>query len=181
MADGMTTAESIERAAQIQAEQEAAQPAAAEPDSFDAFWAEVEAAAAPPRMEIILGVTVQVPTRMTLRTRRALDGIDMGAASEAEVRKVVGDLFGADALDAWVDAGMDDRQFGVVLAWGMASAMGRDITWREAYEAVTKGKAPRAVVKDRALAAKTGLTGASGGTGGRSKGGRSRGGSRRRR
>ncbi|GAA1994396.1 hypothetical protein GCM10009799_20630 [Nocardiopsis rhodophaea] len=182
----MDVHESLERAAEIQAERDAANPQASDHESFDAFWAEVEAkqkAEKAPRTETILGVTVQVPTpdTMTLRFRRQLDQLNMDrrGTTEAEVRAVLADLFGPDALDAWTDAGMTEQQLAVVMAWGIACASGTEITWREAYEAVTEGKAPDRLTAGAAGAATS--TRRSGGTGGRSKGGQRRKGGRRKR
>jgi hypothetical protein len=182
----MDVQESLDQAAAIQAERDAAERAAeqaAEHETFDAFWAEVKSAEAP-RYERILGVSVRVPTSMTLRFRRTLEQLDIHGrdTSEEEVRQVLSDLFGPSALDAWTDAGMDDEQLSVVMAWAIACAGGREISWREAYDAVMSGKAPASIAKERALAAKTpSSTARSGGTGGRSRGGRSRRGSGRKR
>ncbi|GAA1455466.1 hypothetical protein [Nocardiopsis tropica] len=179
----MDVNESLERAAALHEEtDEAARTAEQleERESFDAFWSEVKAKEKP-RYETILGIAVRVPTSMTLRFRQRLDHVDMAATSEDDVREILGDLFGVDTIDRWISAGMDEEQLAVVMAWAMACANGRTVTWRDAYEAVQEGKAKRAA-KAKALAAKSPTsTSASAGTGGRSKGGRSRKGSKRKR
>lgn len=179
----MDVQESLGRAARIQAERDAAdqQAAGQEPTSFDEFWAEVEhRAPAARRTETIRGVAVEVPgpERMTLRFRRMLDRLDIHGreTTEDEIRAVLGDMFGPDALDQWTDAGMTEQQLGVVMAWGIASMSGREITWAEAYEAVTTGKAPASLTARSRTS-----TGVSGSTGGRSRAGRSRAGGRRKR
>jgi hypothetical protein len=180
----MDVQESLDRAAAIQAEQDAADRAAeqaADDRSFDEFWESIEDT---PETEVIRGVEVRVPSpsTVTLRTQTRLRRLDLDTVSDADLTAAINDLFGDDAYQRWHDAGMQIRQLGVVLVWGLARAGGNSISWPEAYRAVTEGKAPERLAKARALAAKTGTsTHASGGTGQRSKGGRSRGGSRRRR
>lgn len=175
----MDVEESLQRASEMQAEQESDQPQQSEHESFDAFWTEVEASRTP-EYETIRGVRVRVPNSgdMTLRFKRDLSQMDMGDVSEDEAQRVVGELFGAEALESWVDAGMSEEQFGVVMAWGMARASGKKITWREAYDAVIEGKAPdRLKQNTKNPTSKR----ASGSTGGRSRGGSQRKGGRRKR
>ncbi|WP_435109921.1 hypothetical protein [Nocardiopsis synnemataformans] len=180
----MDVNESLERAAQLRAEADEAERAAAaatETQSFDDFWVGVEDA---PETEVIRGVTVRVPSpsTVTLRTQTRLRKLDLAEVSDAQLEEAIDDLFGDGAYQRWHDGGMSIRQLGVVMAWGLSSAGGNRITWAEAYKAVAEGKAPGRLVKERALAAKTGgSTPASAGTGGRSKGGRSRKGSKRKR
>ena len=180
----MDVSESLERAAQLRAEADAAEAAAeraTETQSFDEFWASVEDT---PETEVIQGVPVRVPSpsTVTMRTQTRLKKLDLAEVSDDQLEEAIDDLFGDGAFQRWHDAGMSLKQLGVVMAWGLASAGGTRLTWREAFEAVTQGKTPARLVKARALAAKAGTsTPASSGTGGPSKGGRSRKGSKRRR
>lgn len=168
----MDTQESLDRAAALRAEADAAEAAAekaTETQSFDEFWASVEDA---PETEVIQGVTVQVPSpsTVTMRTQTRLKKLDLDQVTDAQLEEAIDDLFGDGAFTRWHDAGMSLRQLGVVMAWGLSSAGGNRLTWREAFEAVTQGKTPARLVKANALANKTGAsTGASSGTGGQSK------------
>lgn len=168
----MDVNESLERAAALRAEADEAERAAAAADenqSFDDFWAEVEAKHKP-RTETIRGVTVRVPTRASMRFKRRLASLDIHNTSEEEVNQFLAELFGGDVLEKWIDAGMGEEELAVVMAWAIACTLGREITWREAYETITTGKAPARLAKEKALAAKTGAsTQQSDGTGGQSK------------
>lgn len=172
----MDVEESLQRASELHEEQGQEQPQPSEHESFDAFWQSLTPSEE--RTETICGVTVTVPTseRMTLRFRRELERLDMHGreTTDEEMRTVVSDLFGADVLDRWTDAGMTEQQLAVVMAWGIACASGKEMTWREAYAAVVEGKAP-----DRLKQKNPTSNGASRNSGGRSKGGQRRKGSKR--
>lgn len=112
---------------------------AVEEAGWDAFWDEVlreeaEAAGRAPT-EVIRGVTVKVPRDLPLKfqikSQRMRDRDDEDAFAE-----LLAELFGADVLDAWREAGMGAREFRTVLAWAMAHGRGRPISFREAYELV---------------------------------------------
>ncbi|TQN26089.1 hypothetical protein FHX37_4627 [Haloactinospora alba] len=173
----MDVEESLQRASEIQADQESDQPQTSEHESFDAFWAEVESAREP-EYETILGVTVKAPDSrdMTLQFKREMSQMDIQNVSEEEAQRLVAKLFGDHALESWVDAGMSEEQFGVVVAWGIARASGTKMTWREAYTAVVEGKAPERLKPNPKNPTSNH---ASGNTGGRSKGGSRRRGGRR--
>lgn len=179
----MDVNESLERAAELRAQADAAEAEAertTENQSFDDFWASVEDT---PETEVIRGVTVRVPSpsTVTMRTQTRLRKLDLAEVTDEQLTEAIDDLFGEGSFQRWHDAGMSLRQLGVVMAWGLASAGGNRLTWPEAYDAVTSGKAPARMVKEKALAAKGTSTPVSGGTGGPSRGGRSRKGSKRRR
>jgi hypothetical protein len=98
--------------------------------SWDSFWAEVQQTE---RTEAICGVTVKVPTDITLRFDRRVEDLQ-ASGREEDVEELVADLFGADVYQAWVTNGMTGRQFRTVLGWGMANAKGKPLTFREAYD-----------------------------------------------
>src|SRR5690606_33689431 len=105
------------------------------------FWAEVQAARTP-RTETIRGVQVVVPTDLPMRVRVMADRLGPSSSID-DIKAIVADMFGVDAYDAWVDAGMTDLEFQTVLAWGYANGSGRQATFRQAYEQVVarQGKA----------------------------------------
>ncbi|WP_028814427.1 hypothetical protein [Streptomyces flavidovirens] len=109
--------------------------------SFDAFWATVSGG----KTETIRGVTVTIPTDVPLAMEMRISELRESSA-EQDIRELLGMLFGADHLDAWRDAGMGLTELQTVLAWGMAHASGKPLTFAEAYEAVMsaqgEGKAP---------------------------------------
>lgn len=102
--------------------------------SWDDFWAEVEQRETP-ATTVIRGVRVPIPHDLPLRFDRRLEQLQ-GSTSEADVRALLTDLFGADVLDAWVEAGMTSREFRTLLRWAVANGRGTAMTFREAYEAV---------------------------------------------
>lgn len=114
-------------------------PAGEEPQhqSWDDFWSEITPER---RTETIRGVTIDVPANLPLKFTRQLEELK-ASDSEEDIRHLVGQLFGENTLDAWVDAGMTSMEFAVALAWGVAQGQGQDISFREAYEVVrTQGK-----------------------------------------
>lgn len=126
----------------------------AEEQSWDAFWDEV---AAKRRTETIRGVTVTVPADLPLffpmKLQQAWD-----SDSEEDFKALVADLFGADTLDAWIEAGMGMQEFQTVLAWGMGQGSGKGTTFAEALEMVRsgQGKAEPANRAERRRSAGTG-------------------------
>lgn len=109
--------------------------------SWDAFWAEVSGA----HQETIRGVTVDVPRDVPFGFEERLQELSASSAQE-DVEELVTTLFGPDVFAAWADAGMGYRELLTVLTWGMAQASGTDMSFAEAYEAISKaddeGKAP---------------------------------------
>jgi hypothetical protein len=84
-------------------------------EDADAFFA-AEVSTVRPAVLRLYGEEYELPTRtplafVMLAERNAAD------SSIDAVRKVLTPVFGEDALDVWVDRGMDDRQFGVILLW----------------------------------------------------------------
>jgi hypothetical protein len=114
----------------------------AETQSWDDFWAEVNAK---PRTETIRGVTVPVPADLPLNFQQRATALKDSERDE-DVRELVGLIFGEGILDRWIEAGMGAREFQVVCAWGYANGSGNATTFREAYDivmqAAAEGKAP---------------------------------------
>ncbi|WP_101788645.1 hypothetical protein [Nonomuraea indica] len=139
----------------------------AETQSWDDFWAEVQraeqAARTGPPTQIIRGVEVRVPHDLPLLFERKVDQL-RDSGDEDAFAELLADLFGADVLDAWTEAGMMAREFQVVLAWGMANGKGREMSFREAYELVVAQDGDEGKGKSS-----TRTNARSGGTGGRSK------------
>lgn len=108
-------------------------------ESWDEFWSSQSNRRR--QTETILGVKVPIPTDLPLSFERDLQDIQ-DTTEEQDVRFLLETLFGRDVLDEWVDVGMTALQLKVVLAWGFANGSGTPITWHEAFELVTEGKAP---------------------------------------
>lgn len=111
--------------------------------------------------EVIRGVTVTVPHDLPLRFDRRLEQLK-GSSTDESVRTMLVDLFGDDVLEAWVDAGMTQVEFRVVLMWGMARGRGKQLSFREAYDIVREQNQGKATSLTR-------TSGKSAGSGGRSK------------
>lgn len=133
--------------------------------SWDAFWGEIQAEEAVERgeqaTEVIRGVTVVVPHDLPLRFDRRLEQLK-GSSTDESVRAMIIDLFGCDVLEQWIDAGMQQMEFRVVLMWGMARGRGKPLTFREAYDIVREQNQGKATGSTR-------TSGKSAGSGGRSK------------
>ena len=133
-------------------------------ETWDAFWAEVQREEAAARgglpTQVIRGVTVTVPHDLPLKFDRAIDQV-RDSSTEDDTRRVLAELFGADVLGAWIDAGMTAAEFQVVLLWGVANGKGKELTFREAYDQF-KARVGKA-------SSSTTTSGGSGDSGGRSK------------
>jgi hypothetical protein len=134
--------------------------------SFDDFWAEVQAETTA-KTEVICGVEVLVPSDLPLGFSIRLNELQESESDE-DVRELVALLFGEGALEDWMDAGMTGRQFQTVLAWGVARAQGQAITFRQAYDIVSAAEEGKAPVPNRA-ARRAAVRQRSAATGGRSK------------
>ena len=119
------------------------------------------------RTEIIEGVEVKVPTDVPFGFEERLADLTESAKQE-DVEELVAVLFGPDTFKQLADAGVRQMGMMTILTWGMAQAGGSDITFQQAYEAITSGdlgKAfPQAQPQNRAARRKQSAT-----TGGRSK------------
>lgn len=117
--------------------------------SWDDFWVEVGAQA---RTETIRGVRVTVPTDLPLRVVVRAEQL-AASTSLDDVRELLVDIFAADVLDAWTDAGMGALELRTVLAWASAHGSGKPITFAEALDVVRgadQGEAPAPVPPNRA-------------------------------
>lgn len=118
-------------------------------EDFDAFWAAHRAQRQRPTATI-RGVVVAVPDSIPLEFED-LYAQAQGRSDPDAYRRLIAHLFGEDTYVAWKAAGMGSAELQVVLAWGMANAAGRRMSFAEAAEFVataeaTKsaaGKAPR--------------------------------------
>ena len=98
-------------------------------ESWDEFWAEVEAEQGGPRTETIRGVTVTVPTSLPLRFVRKMERLQDSSRFE-DIASLTADLFGQDAVDAWTEAGMGLMELQTIFAWGVAHASGQPVSFR---------------------------------------------------
>lgn len=109
-------------------------------ESWDEFWAEQVGAGS---TETIRGVQVEVPTDLPLAVQARAEQL-RDSSSFDDVAELVGLLFGEGIVEEWAAAGMGLVELQTVLAWGMAQAVGRDLSFAEAYDAVrariTEGK-----------------------------------------
>lgn len=107
--------------------------------SWDDFWTEVSGAGT----ETIRGVTVPIPTDVSMQFWKRLEELHESSADE-DVEELVSMLFGEGVLAKWQAAGIGYRELQTVLGWGMAHASGEPMTFREAYDLVAaEGKAAR--------------------------------------
>ncbi|MFD5266757.1 hypothetical protein [Streptomyces sp. NPDC058335] len=139
-----------------------ARKAAAATQSWDEFWAQASGG----RREVIRGVEVTVPTDIPLAMEARINDLQE-SESEEDFAELITLLFGIDALKSWRENGMGLLELQTVLAWGIAQANGKELTFAEAFELVKQqddaGKAPNRAA--RRAASKS----PSKSTGGRSK------------
>ncbi|MFF1790747.1 hypothetical protein ACFVX9_30320 [Kitasatospora sp. NPDC058243] len=111
----------------------------------------------------LYGVDYELPARVPLTFNMLLARHAEDESMDAFAR-VLAPLFGASALQHWLDSGIDDRQLGIVLAWSIANIKAPGvISLRQAAEAYDKqqteraeGKAPTASATSGAASSKTG-------------------------
>ncbi|MFF9034031.1 hypothetical protein ACF090_00975 [Streptomyces sp. NPDC014892] len=123
------------------------QDGAPEVADFDAFFAEQ---AEPERKGVPLrlyGRTYTLPPTLPALFTLQLHRVQHSARPD-DIRRLLGSLFGPDAVDHWTEAGMDDRRLGIVLLWSTANvadpgtiSMERAAQLYDEREAA-KGKAP---------------------------------------
>lgn len=110
--------------------------------SWDAFWAEVNAK---PQTEVIRGVTVPVPSDMPLGFQQRANEL-RDSTSDEDIQELVAMIFGPGVLDQWIANGMGAKEFRVVCGWGFRNGQGQPTTFREAFDlmaaAEAEGKAP---------------------------------------
>ncbi|ARB11436.1 tail assembly chaperone [Streptomyces phage ToastyFinz] len=86
---------------------------------FDQFFA--EQTTAPRGLPLrLFGRTYTLPARLPALYVLQLHRV-MHSANPEDVSRLLAALFGPDALNHWAEAGMDDRQLGIVLMWSTAN------------------------------------------------------------
>ncbi|MFD8948995.1 hypothetical protein ACFV0B_09100 [Streptomyces xanthophaeus] len=87
---------------------------------FDAFFAE-QTRRAPAGLPLRLyGRAYVLPPKMTTLFALQLQRVHTSAHPD-DIRRLLGALFGPDAIDHWAENGMDDRSFGIVLLWSTSN------------------------------------------------------------
>lgn len=105
--------------------------------SWDAFWAEVNAK---PQTEVIRGVTVPVPSDMPLGFQQRANEL-RDSTSDEDIQELVAMIFGPGVLDQWIANGMGAKEFRVVCGWGFRNGQGQPTTFREAFDLMAKAEA----------------------------------------
>jgi hypothetical protein len=121
---------------------------------FDAFFAEQ----ATPRRGLplrLFGRTYTLPPSLPALYLLQLHRV-MNSANAEDVSRLLAALFGPDAVNHWAEAGMDDRQLGIVLMWATANvakpgalSMEQAAAEYDRREAAKAGKAPRPATTQR--------------------------------
>lgn len=86
------------------------------------------------------GREVELPTSIPLGLTLDLDHLS-GSSDLADIKRIVGQIYGADALDHWIDGGVELEDFQVLMAYGIAAANGQNITFERAAELVAEARA----------------------------------------
>lgn len=93
---------------------------------FDAFWKKRDKKRPAKRLRIF-GQVVELPKSLPLQFELEARRVAKSKRDE-DVHNLVAILFGADAYEAWAEAGMDLDQFQVLLAWGPRYIAGQQVT-----------------------------------------------------
>lgn len=96
-------------------------------EDFDAFWAGQDRKR---KTTTIMGHTVTLPPSIPLQFELEAKAAQRSKRGR-DVKRLVGILFGADALERWAADGMDLEQFMVLLAWAPRVIAGQRITLAE--------------------------------------------------
>lgn len=119
-------------------------------EDFDAWRREQKAKRGAGKRVRIFGHVVEMPTSLPLGLTIELDKV--AASSDMDdIKKIVGHVYGPNALDQWVAGGADLEDFQVLLAYGVASAAGQNLTFEDAAAKIAdlraqeakRGKAPK--------------------------------------
>lgn len=109
---------SAEDVAREEALAEAARREAGQTEDFDAFWSAQDRK--PTSLKNVFGVDVTLPPALPLRFEVEARKVAVSKDPD-DTKRMVGILFGSDALDHWIARGMDLEQFAVLLMWGTAN------------------------------------------------------------
>ena len=111
---------------------------------FDAFFAERKAARGPGAGFVFGGRTYTLPTETPLAYTLLLEANEE-RSDVAALREILTPLFGPDALEQWIAAGMGDEEFQIVLAWSMANLRSPgSMSMQQAAERVAEAEAGKA-------------------------------------
>ncbi|MFB4276039.1 hypothetical protein ACBJ59_12145 [Nonomuraea sp. MTCD27] len=140
---------------------------AVEEDEFgdwDDFWAErlraEQAGRGGPATKTIRGVTVNIPADMPMQFEHKTEQVRRTGDLDG-FKQLLADLFGVDVYDAWIAAGMGEREFQTVLVWGMANGRGEKTSFRQAYERVKAREQGKAETASTPASVESGDTGPS--------------------
>lgn len=90
----------------------------AEGEDFMEFWAAQKRKAT--KLRNVFGVDVELPPSLPLDFELQAKAVE-DSQDENETKKLIGVLFGDEALDHWTRSGIDLDQFAVLLLWGTAN------------------------------------------------------------
>lgn len=105
---------------------------------FDAFWEGQNRKGKPVK---IMGELVHLPPSLPLQFELEARKLQR-SKREKDMRKLVGILFGPDALARWSEKGMDLEQFMVLLAWAPQVVAGKNVSIAEVAAEVAAANAP---------------------------------------
>lgn len=106
-------------------------------EDFDAFWSAQDRHG--PRVRIageVVDLPPAIPLEFELLAKRMAT-----SSSDADVRRCVAVLFGADRIEQWAKAGMDAQQFKVLLAWAPQRIAGNNVSLAEVAAIIAKAEA----------------------------------------
>lgn len=96
-------------------------------EDFDAFWSEQDRTRVRVR---IMGEVIELPPALPLEFELLAKKL-AASSKEKDVHRLVGVLFGEQALGRWIAKGMDAEQFSVLLVWGPLRIAGKDVSLAE--------------------------------------------------
>jgi hypothetical protein len=105
-------------------------------EDFDAFW---EARNRKRRRTNIMGQSIELPASLPLQFEMEARRVER-SRNEDDIKRLVGILAGPDALDGWIERGLDAEQFAVLLAWLPRVIVGQKVTLAEIADAIASAQ-----------------------------------------
>lgn len=87
---------------------------------FDAFFAEQAEPEKQGQPVLLFGRTYTLPPSLPALFTLQLQRVQHSARPD-DIRRLLGSLFGPDAVDHWTETGMTDRQLGIVLVYATSN------------------------------------------------------------
>jgi hypothetical protein len=86
-----------------------------------------------------MGQSIELPASLPLQFEMEARRVER-SRTEDDIKRLVGILAGPDALDGWIERGLDAEQFAVLLAWLPRVIVGQKVTLAEIADAIASAQ-----------------------------------------